>query len=89
MLQAIRKSPLNSLITVVVLVLLAVSVCIWSKARSWDLQITSSEGWYQYPELSRTEIRDSYDKAFKKIVLLNGFAFASLFLLIKAKERKA
>ena len=87
MFQAIRKNPSNFFTVVIVLALLFVSIFLWSKAVSWENQITSDEeSWYQYPELSRMEIRDTYELAFKKIVLLNGFAFAALFLLKRVKK---
>ncbi|KKU19423.1 MAG: hypothetical protein UX31_C0006G0015 [Candidatus Nomurabacteria bacterium GW2011_GWA1_46_11] len=77
------------LILVSLLLVLGLSAYIWYKASWWENMVTSdTEGWYKYPELSRTDIRDTYDLAFKKILLLNGVFFASVFLLLKLGNHK-
>ena len=44
---------------------------------------------YSQPELSRMEVRNAYDIAFKKIILVDGIIFASSFLLLYIVKRKA
>ena len=77
----------RTLILTGLLLVLGLSAYIWYKASWWENIITTGDGWYQYPELSRMEIRDAYDLAFKKILLLNGIFFSSVFLLIKVSKR--
>ena len=90
----IRKNqtlPLMRIILVIVsiLVVLFVSLYWWRQTVQWhNLIISQDELWYSLPELSRMEIRDSYNLAFKKIILFGGFIFTSTFLLLKAIDDK-
>ncbi len=85
----IRKNQRVFLVIVLISVVLFVSLYWWIQAVQWhNLIISQDELWYSLPELSRMEIRDSYNLAFKKIILFGGFIFTSTFLLLKAINDK-
>jgi len=85
----IRKNQRVFLVIVLISVVLFVSLYWWIQAVQWhNLIISQDELWYSLPELSRMEIRDSYNLAFKKIILFGGFIFTSTFLLLKAIDDK-
>jgi xanthine/uracil permease len=73
------------------LVAIALSIIVagyfWHQTRKWQLTIIQSDSWYSLPELSRTEIRDAYDLAFKKIFLIDAIIFTSTFLWLKVREK--
>ena len=85
----IRKNQRVFLVIVLISVVLFVSLYWWIQAVQWhNLIISQDELWYSLPELSRMEIRDSYNLAYKKIILFGGFIFTSTFLLLKAIDDK-
>jgi hypothetical protein len=73
---------------VIVLIILVLSLLFWFDAVHWANIVASSDEWYKLPELSRMEVRDAYDLAFKKIILSAGILFVSAFLIIKVVPNK-
>ena len=89
----IRKNqmlPLMRIILVIVSILVVFFVLFywWRQTEQWVNLVIASENWYSLPELSRMEIRDSYNLVFKKIILFGSFIFTSTFLLLKAIDDK-
>ena len=84
----IKRHPRVLLALFSITLALVISLKIWSVASWWEGEITSADGWYSDPELSRMEVRDAYNLAFKKIILLGGFIFTSTFLLLIATDKK-
>lgn len=79
---------IRTAITIGLLAVILFSAYTWYRADRWENIVTSGDGWYEYPELSYMSVRDEYDQAFKKIVLVNGIFFASSFLLLKLSEKR-
>jgi len=80
-----NKPNIKSLIIVTAFVMVLIySAFTWYCAMRWEHTVQSNETeWYQQPELSRMEIKNTYDLAFEKIVLVSGFVFVGLGLCIK------
>jgi len=89
MLKKIKQN--QKLIIAILAIVITLLVCsyFWWQAESWANMVTAdTDSWYAWPELSRLEIRDAYNLAFKKCVLFAGGVFGSAALLIKAIEDK-
>jgi len=88
--QKIKQNWLIILIIVVILVVLISSLFIWFRAEYranlfWN---DAEEGGLYILQLAIIRVRDTYDLAFKKIILLGGLLFTSAFLLIKIIPKK-
>lgn len=79
------KKPHLVLILIIVAVF-SISLYWWKAAANWHDVIVSGDSWYAYPELSRMEIRDTYNLAFNKIILLHTFVFLSSYLFFQYKK---
>ena len=79
----IRASIVFSLLGVFLL-----SAYIWHEAYLTELYISYTDYPLEYPELAAMDIRNAYNLAIKKIVLINGFFFASVFLLANVFKKK-
>jgi len=74
------------LIILVVLIVLGFSLYTWLGTERWVRTVQEGDQWYTEPELSRMEVRDAYNLAFQKIILLGGFIFVSAFLFLRVSR---
>ncbi|MCG2686659.1 hypothetical protein L6278_00805, partial [Candidatus Parcubacteria bacterium] len=71
-----------------ILFVLIISLYLWYKATHWAYLIENGTLWFENTELARMAIRDTYNVAFKKLVLIGGFIFISTFLLLRVMKNK-
>ena len=83
-----NNKTVGRLVIFSILIVLIASLYWWFQADRWETIVTSDDGWYKYPELSRIEVRDFYNLTFKKIVLFGGWVYATVFLLLYTKKLK-
>lgn len=76
------------IILIILLASFSLSFYIWIQAEQFADIVQSSDLWYELPELSRMTVRDAYELAFKKIILINAIVYLNIFIFFYIKNKK-